>query len=729
MRVANRFALAALLVSGPGCSPTGVAQLWNSARQASRPPPPPQPLPSSLASPTTKTDERARMAWARRNLLDAYDRVGLRDPKWDDAARQFIEMSLSPLVGTWSDTPTDKRVTRGRAVLSLGCGDPLVIYLYAADLFSADSDSYEAVDQYKRSVEGMKHVPYPRAVARLAISGYHRDLRRLGRVPEQFWPLAPTELQWFRQSLTDGSYRPGEEVILTWQLMNGTGPDFVTRNKLEVSAALDATAWVPPWARLHFSGLKESCLAWDARGHEFAKYVTPEGWKGFKEHSVRASRDLVHAWELRKDRPEAAYEMISASVDAPEPGADARTWFDRAVAAQFDYWPAYDARLAYLQPRWGGSYEEMLEFAAECAQTGRFDTYVPLFALEAVESVDGDQRDKKGGGGGEPVYKTPATFRLLSQMLDGYLKEPSRSWERSRFESLYALVADKAGRHDIAFQHLKANDFRFDGDARRRLWDPSEDFVGRVSVEGRPGATDAQRGEAQREAYDTARAIASFTGALRKDSSPTSSRFLKHRLAALDVERRLDGGEWVAFLPADAQLAGWESRLGSFERAPDGALVATPGARGHLIASAARVGPDFELRGTYEFVAAKNSEAGIAFGHPGWAASDWVGYYIERRGESQIIYLTHGVWQPSGPPVRIPSSDRTRFVVRSWRGRLSAAFNGKIVAQNVPAPDGFVNDRDAQVGLGAYSHTPDSIRYRDVELRRLTSEPPPLPAN
>ncbi len=57
--------------------------------------------------------------------------------------------------------------------------------------------------------------------------------------------------------------------------------------------------------------------------------------------------------------------MISTSGDAPQPGEDARTWFDRAVAAQFDYWPAYQARLVFLQPRWGGSYEEDLALAAE----------------------------------------------------------------------------------------------------------------------------------------------------------------------------------------------------------------------------------------------------------------------------------------------------------------------------------------------------------------------------
>ncbi len=56
----------------------------------------------------------------------------------------------------------------------------MVIYLYATALFDADNDSYEALDQYKRSVEGMKRVAYPRAVARLAISGYYRDLRTLG---------------------------------------------------------------------------------------------------------------------------------------------------------------------------------------------------------------------------------------------------------------------------------------------------------------------------------------------------------------------------------------------------------------------------------------------------------------------------------------------------------------------------------------------------------------------
>ncbi len=48
------------------------------------------------------------MAWARRNLLEAYDRVGLRDPKWDDAARRFTEMSLSL---SWSGSGRTRRPT------------------------------------------------------------------------------------------------------------------------------------------------------------------------------------------------------------------------------------------------------------------------------------------------------------------------------------------------------------------------------------------------------------------------------------------------------------------------------------------------------------------------------------------------------------------------------------------------------------------------------------------
>ena len=78
-----------------------------------------------------------------------------------------------------------------------------------------------------------------------------------------------------------------------------------------------------------------------------------------------ARRDLVESWRSRPDRPEAASEMITVSEDAPAPAESERLWFDRTVAARMDYWPAYSTRLCRMLPRWGGSYDEMLDFDEE----------------------------------------------------------------------------------------------------------------------------------------------------------------------------------------------------------------------------------------------------------------------------------------------------------------------------------------------------------------------------
>jgi len=58
-----------------------------------------------------------------------------------------------------------------------------------------------------------------------------------------------------------------------------------------------------------------------------------------------------------------------AMAGEAEPSETPRVWFDRAVAAQFDYYEAYSSLLWSLRPRWLGSHEEMYDFGLECLAT------------------------------------------------------------------------------------------------------------------------------------------------------------------------------------------------------------------------------------------------------------------------------------------------------------------------------------------------------------------------
>ncbi len=57
-----------------------------------------------------KQETSDRMAWARKHILQSYDRVGLKDSKWDDAARRFIADSLPSVVGGDGAVPAEQRI-------------------------------------------------------------------------------------------------------------------------------------------------------------------------------------------------------------------------------------------------------------------------------------------------------------------------------------------------------------------------------------------------------------------------------------------------------------------------------------------------------------------------------------------------------------------------------------------------------------------------------------------
>jgi hypothetical protein len=96
---------------------------------------------------------------------------------------------------------------------------------------------------------------------------------------------------------------------------------------------------------------------------------------------------------MRPDMPFAAAEMIAVAMAGVAEGETMRLWFDRAVAAQYDYEYAYTSVLWGLLPRWGGSYSRMLAFGAACARTRRFDTAIPTYLNTAVRQIANELPD------------------------------------------------------------------------------------------------------------------------------------------------------------------------------------------------------------------------------------------------------------------------------------------------------------------------------------------------
>lgn len=209
---------------------------------------------------------------------------------------------------------------------------------------------------------------------------------------------------------------------------------------------------------LTLSGALEIRLAWDSRGDRWGSEVSPEQWDGFEKHLTIARTALMEAWKIDPRRPEAAENMIAVTMGGHgAPGLSARDWFDRAVAAQFDWERAYDKYAYSIYPRWGGSWEQMLDFAFECAATRRYDTVVPAKFIEVAERIAADMHAANTGQEPWPFWlssEVNATFwevaeRLVAAHPDPKLVKSVRvkmliiAWLGGQYERARTLLLEK----------------------------------------------------------------------------------------------------------------------------------------------------------------------------------------------------------------------------------------------------------------------------------------------
>ncbi len=722
-RMAGTLAGVSILVGLTTCSWLSKDDGPGEEDLASATPIPPKPIPADPDAATRAEDDTIRRVWLERNMADAYERVGLKDPTWDEPARVFIREGMAFLLGS---VDREQMRRQGEKLVALGCADPLVLYFHALNRFWLEHQSREVTQLFERAVSGMRSVPYPRAVARYAASGLYRDYARSDEAVGRRGGLAPLELQWFLQSLfEEGSYTPGDDSVLASQLMSGTGESLFERNKEPIAAAVVNTPWAEEWMKRLLSGMKEIELAWDARGHGWARDVTEEGWKGFREHMRLARKDLMEAWRLRPDRPEAPLVMMSIALAGEAgPGESVRTWFDRTVAAQLDNEDAYGRMLNQLRPRWGGSYDAMLAFGRECLQTQRFDTEVPRILFKAVEDIEDDQIQE---GRERTIYDEPGTYELLSQVFEGYLVEPSQAADRWRFQSLYAISAYKTGQYADAWKHLQAVDSRLHRAAAACVDEPSEWVVTRAAALAGTGGDKALEAERFFQQGNGRAARRLFQQAAKQAQATQARRYFEQSLSIVSFEEDLARGEWVSFLPT-ASFIGWDRQLGEWRVEDDGSVRGTTGSKGKMLVSTARVGPDFEVRGQIELGSSTNDmfQAGVVFGYPEFERSDWLSFRVIRGPAGGLAACLASHFSRPDVMERFEGSERFSFLLRSWDGKVTVHIDGVPVIEDHQPTEGFVSNPDARVGFGGYVHDNTfDVAYRDVEIRKLKPAPKP----
>lgn len=409
---------------------------------------------------------RDRLAWNRATLGEAYEKVGRKDPQWDEAARKALEtgalyfsrQNLTLLEATEVYEPAKKAV-------DAGCDDPLVLYFYAR--FSVGTNYPGEPEFYKRmevAAEALGPSRYPpiRKAAALAKDAYWKasggitpeERQAIGRDLSKLLDLAVEDADSDPKSKTEDWklhwYQLLDQVYVIYKSLGMEPPAAFERinSRLSKNSELDAL-------RLTLKGKFLLFWAWDARGQCYANQVSDEQFRLFFERLEKAKEAFEEAWKLDPGQPGLANLRLGLEKGIGHGDRQAmETWFRRAMLADGNDYNACWNKLDWLDPKWyGESYEEMIDFGRACAATGNWRTGITLLVADAhfryFYHLTGNEA--------EHYLDRPEVWAEIKPVYEEYLKHyPNDYAQKSKYAMFCYFARQMRKAHDL-FQDLGEN--------------------------------------------------------------------------------------------------------------------------------------------------------------------------------------------------------------------------------------------------------------------------------
>ncbi len=188
--------------------------------------------------------------------------------------------------------------------------------------------------------------------------------------PREDVTLGDAEARKLRTAMDGGDWPAIEQV-----LGSAEEPD---RRHFLYGVAVDGEGWpgwLDEWARARpdsalcftIRGTKALMWAWEARGGETADKVTPKGWEGFRERTMRAREELERAIALDPEDYFPRAQLIVCLIASSAPIENHRRAFEESVRRSPGNWSAHIYLQMRLLKKWGGSHGETFMFSREAS--------------------------------------------------------------------------------------------------------------------------------------------------------------------------------------------------------------------------------------------------------------------------------------------------------------------------------------------------------------------------
>jgi hypothetical protein len=398
-----------------------------------------------------------KQKWVAKEMLEAYDKVGNHDPKWDEPARLALRLSVdmwgAPRAregGNWVQFQAAQRA------IDAGCDDPMVLYVYARTFVNFGHDPEKCRRLHNRAADALRGSHY---------SGFYKSLSQFRAAQLQI-QLANEHGRamgkYDMDELNAGTARLSLGIGMMSQLSReinvpvgewiDLGGEVLSEAMIQGGGRTIAVEWAlpeiakraPKLATLVIKGHLYTKWAWDARGTDFAGKVTDNGWKLMKERLEVAHAALEEAWQLDPTCVEIPIQMITVELGQGQGRDRMEMWFKRAMEIDPDSQEACRAKLYYLEPKWYGTPRDCIAFGRECLKTGRFNSNVPWTLERAHAALSHYTHGGYDHESDPSYYSRPGVWADLKQVFDGYLaadKDLNPNYLRNQY-ARYACLAE-----------------------------------------------------------------------------------------------------------------------------------------------------------------------------------------------------------------------------------------------------------------------------------------------
>jgi len=403
----------------------------------------PKPIQSTLSPEQAKEQ---RLTWNLKTLVEAYEKAGHTSPKWDEPAKRALtEFARTRSKSTESNEAWGLIIsTNCIAAVDAGCDDPMIRYLHARFVTGEQRlSAKECADVICKAATALQQSSYP------DIRKFYASLRAVQQLYSAFGTNADRQAigsvgggikNYLEDAIKDKSM-PLEDVCDACH--EGIEIYRGTQNLYEEIEKPLFDRWPDRSEIWLLKGEAYIKKAWNARGGGYAYTVSDKGWEHFNERLATAEEALEHAWKLNPKDPEIARQMMTVMLGQGEGRDRMELWFDRAMVLDPNDYDACSRKLYYLEPKWYGSREAMLDFGRECVQNTNWAGRVPLVLVDAHWNFCRGYIDKSEQTN---YWKQPDVWAEIKSAYDRFFQLNTNT---VGYYEYYAWYAYQAGQWDV----------------------------------------------------------------------------------------------------------------------------------------------------------------------------------------------------------------------------------------------------------------------------------------